>query len=293
LNHHKKVIAPILAVLIACPIQLLGQDTTSMPPAPSQPTQANAEVPKPHPLAVKRNSEGNLIVEEGTPLRLRLNRNLSSAEAKTGDRVDFEVLDPVKLGDTVVVEQGALAWATITDAEHKKTMGRAGKLNVNIDAAQMANGEKINLRAQKEAKGGGHVGAMTGAIVATSIVFFPAAPLFLFMHGKDITIPKGTEIIAYVNGDTVFSPLVPIPSTSAKTILSSSVTADLDINSTPDGAEIEIDGAFAGDTPSVVNVASGDHSVSLSKKGYSSWQKKVHVSSGKITIKAELEKSPQ
>jgi hypothetical protein len=42
---------------------------------------------------------------------------------------------------------------------------------------------------------------MTGAIVATSIVFFPAAPLFLFVHGKDITIPKGTEITAYVNGD--------------------------------------------------------------------------------------------
>jgi hypothetical protein len=42
---------------------------------------------------------------------------------------------------------------------------------------------------------------MTGAIVVTSIVFFPAAPLFLFMKGKDITIPKGTEITAYINGE--------------------------------------------------------------------------------------------
>ena len=40
---------------------------------------------------------------------------------------------------------------------------------------------------------------MTGAIVATAIVFFPAAPLFLLMKGKDITIPKGTEITAYIN----------------------------------------------------------------------------------------------
>ena len=40
---------------------------------------------------------------------------------------------------------------------------------------------------------------MTGAIVATSLVFFPAAPLFLFMHGKDITIPKGQEITVYTN----------------------------------------------------------------------------------------------
>jgi hypothetical protein len=38
---------------------------------------------------------------------------------------------------------------------------------------------------------------MTGAIVATAIVFFPAAPLFLFMHGKDIKrrpIPKGMAL---------------------------------------------------------------------------------------------------
>ncbi|MCZ2149897.1 MAG: hypothetical protein LC126_19220 [Bryobacterales bacterium] len=37
--------------------------------------------------------------------------------------------------------------------------------------------------------------------MATAIVFFPAAPFFLFMHGKDTVIPKGTEITAYVNGE--------------------------------------------------------------------------------------------
>ncbi len=46
----------------------------------------------------------------------------------------------------------------------------------------------------------------TGAMVATGIVFLPAAPLFLFMHGKDITIPKGTEITAYVSGDMNLDP---------------------------------------------------------------------------------------
>jgi hypothetical protein len=80
-------------------------------------------------------------------------------------------------------------------------MARGGKLDVNIDYVRLVNDEKIALRAVKETKGGGHTGAMTGAIVATSLVFFPAAPFFLFMHGKDITIPKGTEITGYVQGD--------------------------------------------------------------------------------------------
>jgi hypothetical protein len=38
-------------------------------------------------------------------------------------------------------------------------------------------------------------------MVATAIVFWPAAPLFLLVHGKDITIPKGHEVTVYTNTD--------------------------------------------------------------------------------------------
>ncbi len=140
-------------------------------------------------------------------MRMRTKRNLSSADCKVNDQVDFEVLDAVALDGVTVIPQGGIAMGRVTESEHKKSMGRAGKLNITIESVKMTNGEKVALRAVKDAKGGGHVGAMTGAIVATSIVFFPAAPLFLFIHGKDITIPSGTEITAYVNGDTMFTPL--------------------------------------------------------------------------------------
>jgi len=123
-----------------------------------------------------------------------------------GDTVDFEVLDEVKVGDVVVIPQGATALATVTDVKGKKSMGRAGHLNVNVDYARAASGEKVILRGVQDTKAGGHVGAMTGAMVATSIVFFPAAPLFLFMKGKDILIPKGHEITVYVASDFKVDP---------------------------------------------------------------------------------------
>jgi len=41
-----------------------------------------------------------------------------------------------------------------------------------------------------------------------------------------------------------------------------------------------------------VSVSSGEHTIAVKKKGYSAWEKKVHVSSGKVTIKADLEKMP-
>ena len=146
-------------------------------------------------------ADEGFALHDATPVRLKLSRNLSSADAKVGETVDFEVLEDVKIGDSLIIARGGTAIATVTRAEKKKRMARGGHLDVNIDYVRLVNGDKLALRAVKETSGGGHTGAMTGGIVATSIVFFPAAPFFLFMHGKDTTIPKGTEITAYTNGE--------------------------------------------------------------------------------------------
>src|SRR5205823_4397249 len=121
--------------------------------------------------------------------------------AHVGDRVDFEVLEEVRVNDVLVIRKGALALATIMAAEAKKRMARGGKLGINIDDVKLVSGEKVALRAVNDVKGGGHTGAMVGGMVATGILFFPAAPFFLFMHGHEITIPKGTETTAYINGN--------------------------------------------------------------------------------------------
>ena len=146
--------------------------------------------PAPEQAATSPSSSNKFVLDDGTPVKLRLNRNLSSADAKTGDNIDFEVLEEVKVDDVVVIPKGNIALGTVTAAEHKKHMGRGGKLDIEIDYVKLADGEKATLRAIKETKGGGHVGAMTGAIVVTSLVLWPAAPFFLFMHGKDTTIPS-------------------------------------------------------------------------------------------------------
>src|SRR5437016_591081 len=244
-----------------------------------QPTQQTKDQPpaqKPEAVSLKQPLAFGL--EDGTPIKMRLTRNLSSADATTGDRVDFEVLEDIKVKDVIVVPRGGLALATITEAQHKRRMARGGKLNVNIDDVRLSDGEKAPLRAVREAKGGGHTGAMTGAIIGTAIVFSPAAPLFLFMHGKDITIPNGTEITAYINGDIPLDPKRFVAQTTAtpeagaapgQTTASAAVGqtgngADpalsvVDIKSTPDGAGITVDEKFMGSTPSSLRLTVGDH----------------------------------
>lgn len=181
-------------------------------------------------------------------------------------------------------------------------MARGGKLDINIDYVKLASGEKAALRAVKDMKGGGHTGAMVGGIVATSIVFFPAAPFFLFMHGKDTSIPKGTEITAYVNGDVKMDmakfqppspPTIPTQAEESGGPDQSAVPASarLNVESIPAGADIQIDGGFVGNTPSDVQVTEGDHTVSVKKSGFRDWERKLKVSAGSnIHLNAELEK---
>lgn len=225
---------------------------------------------------------------DGTAIKLRLGENISSETSKTGDSVPFEVTEEVMVDGVVVIPKGAQALATVTNAEPKRRMGRGGKLDVNVDSVRLADGEKAQLRAVKDTSGGGHVGAMTGAMVATAVVFFPAAPLFLFMHGKSVDIPKGTEVIAFVQGDmklemAKFAP-VPAADATATTAAASGLTIDASVPN----CDIEVDGSFVGNTPSTLNLAPGKHDIVVKKAGYKDWTRSMTVSSGVVRVSADM-----
>jgi hypothetical protein len=228
-------------------------------------------------------------------VKLRLSETISSSDAKVGQEIPFEVVEDISVDQVVVLPKGATAIATVTEADHKKSMGRAGKLNIAISYARLKDQQKVALRATKDTKGGGHIGAMTGAMVATSIVFFPAAPLFLFIHGKDTTIPQGTEIMAFVEGDMHLDMSkfgVAPPELAVAPSLAAPAQASLVIDSSPPSADIEIDGAFVGNTPSTVSVAPGSHQIAVKKKGFTDWTKTLNVTGGSVHLNAELEQAP-
>jgi PEGA domain len=246
------------------------------------PTTASAST-----VPVSPNPASPNTLLDGTAIKLRLAENLSSATAKTGQSVSFEVTEDVLVQGVVVLPKGAQALATVTEANTKKSMGRGGKLNVNVDSARLIDGEKVQLRAVQDNKGGGHVGAMTGAMVATAIVFFPAAPLFLFIHGKDITIPKGTEVTAFVEGDTKLDMAKFAPVAAGSTVVAAA-TSGLTIEASVPNCDIEVDGSFMGSTPSTLNLAPGKHEVVVKKTGYQDWTRSMMVGSGAVRINAEM-----
>ncbi len=89
-------------------------------------------------------------------------------------------------------------------------------------------------------------------------------------------------------------PAAPTPAVVAVAEVASKSAAvsvpKISVFSTPEGADIEIDGSFVGNTPSVVELAPGEHVVVIKKSGFRSWQRRLKVSGGEIKLTAELEK---
>ena len=156
--------------------------------------------------AVPQSAQSRFVLEDGTPVKLVLAETISSANQNKGNLVLFTVAEEVKVGDVIVIPKGANAWGTITTAKPKRELGRAGRLEVSIDKVRLADGEKAPLINVEGGNGDSHQARMATGIALTGVFAWPAAPLFLLIHGKDVTMPKGTQTMAFVQGDETLDP---------------------------------------------------------------------------------------
>jgi hypothetical protein len=277
----KNVFASIVLVVVLCLI--------NCPPAPAQNQQPAPNAPKPEKTAAK-------VILSDTPIKLRIMQTVSSGTAKVGDTVNFEVVQDIAVDDTAVVKQGAVAFGTVTVAHPKRSFGRAGQLSINIDFVRLANSDKLALRAVKAGNGGNHTASMTAAAVAAGIVFFPAAPLFFFIRGKNMVVPQGTEITAFVAANTELSPALfirpAITVLSANPSAAATELATVVFTSDPDSAEITLDGKFSGTTGSTLKLTPGEHQITIEKKGFQPWTRTISISPGSsVTVNAALIKA--
>jgi hypothetical protein len=254
----RPIVTVICALLIAAPTS--GAQQTAPQVLPHQATDG---------------SSTKLLLEDGTPIRLRLKRDLSSAVAKPGDNIDFVVSEEVKVGEVVVIPKGNPAVGTVTAAQSARRMARGGKLNIEIDYVRLADGEKATLRAVEETNGESHVGVMIALVILGGAVH-------LFEEGEDSMIPRDTEITAFVNGT------MHLESVKFKTAPVPPAVTRLHITSDPSGAGVWVDGNFVGNTPSEIEIAQGSHTITISKARCRTWEHTLVVSADKVTVAATL-----
>ena len=237
-----------------------------------------------------------VVLPEGTKLRVRMEQTISSATAEEGQVVELLVTDAVRTGDAVVIAEGARVTGTVTQALEKRRMGRAGKLDFSIDRVKTVDNKWLPLRYTVTRKSGQSHAVSTGILTAgAAVVFWPAAPVMLLRKGQDITINRGTAFEVYTDNNYALGNVdgsIPAAGTaSAASVVSSVATggsATISITSSVAGADIEVDGTFVGNTPTTLQLASGSHHVVVTK-GAKSWQRTVQVSGGStISLNAPL-----
>lgn len=81
-----------------------------------------------------------LHVPEGTPVHVRLKADLTTAQATRGNRVDFEVSQPVLVGGRLVIPAGAIAWGAVQVVKPDK------EVRFDIESVRLPSLKELRLR---------------------------------------------------------------------------------------------------------------------------------------------------
>ncbi len=230
-----------------------------------------------------------LVIPSGTKVTCRLDQALSSATAQEGQAVNLSVTEDVRIDDAVVIKQGATVFGTVVMAQEKRRMGRAGKLDFSIEKVRAADGEFIPLRYTPYKKNGEGKGVTTGVLTAgAAIVFWPAAPVFLLMKGKDVTVNKGITVDVFTDADHTMKSASRQQLPAVTSMAPAGDPVAITIESDVDGAEVEVDGAFVGSAPVTRRLMPGSHKVTV-RDGSQVWERTVMVQSGEtMRLKARF-----
>jgi hypothetical protein len=173
-----------------------GQPVAAPPAATAETPQAQALAPAPAAPTLTR-------LREGTEVDFTLDDALSSKTSAEGDKFSITTSEPIKLGDGSVIPVGFHGRGDVSAVERNGMMGKPGQLSVRLDYVMIGD-TKVHLRSNKSQEGKSN---QTNAVVLSLLI----TPLFLLMHGKEATIPKGSTIVGYVDSDVDLPTPIPAP----------------------------------------------------------------------------------
>jgi hypothetical protein len=132
----------------------------------------------------------NVVVPDALPFKITLAVDIP-ADADVGRPLRFAVSEDFKVGGTIVLAKGATVYGEISEAGKKKMFGFGGaRTSLKFTKAETPGGHTLNVRALAVKKGDG----VTQRPVDTGQ-----------RQPKDLAAAKGTEYIAYTDGEQTFS----------------------------------------------------------------------------------------
>lgn len=134
------------------------------------------------------------LLPANTEIHLRMLESVGSATHRRGDRFKLEVADVVELDGDVIIPAGTPAQGEVIHAAKAGMSGRAGELILVVRFLN-AGDQWVSLRSFSAGSGEDRYDLAAGLAVLGGI---PA----LFVNGKNLVIPAGSDVFAKVRADT-------------------------------------------------------------------------------------------
>ena len=133
------------------------------------------------------------VLRAGSEIRLRTMTELSSKDAKPGERFDLEVAEDVMLNGRTVIPAGSRAVGEVTQVKQKGMWGKSGKVDTRLMYVRVGD-QQVRISGQLGDKGKAGTAGVVGAIA-----FVPVAGFFV--TGTSGNIPRGTGAVGYLESD--------------------------------------------------------------------------------------------
>jgi hypothetical protein len=135
-----------------------------------------------------------------TPLRLRVEGEISSKTHVTGDKIVIILAESLRVTDTLAIPAGTRGVGEVVHSAKKGMGGKAGELLIAARTLDLAPGVSVPLRSFRiaPAKGKNQEGVATGLMVAGGAIGGIAA---MVMTGGSALIPDGSEAFAKTAAD--------------------------------------------------------------------------------------------
>jgi hypothetical protein len=194
----------VFLFLCACLTALAYQEPeTASPPNPVSQSRPSTPIP---PSTASSDSETQLppvVLRDGQEIVLRNLDPVTSAKAKVGDPVRFEIIRAISSEGVVVIPDGTIAAGTVQSVGKAGLAHHGGHLSMTIDTLKLPNRREVRLRAVESRKernfGWRDVGGAT--VIAATIYYAPLVPVYLLAKGDQASIPAGTRFTACLDGD--------------------------------------------------------------------------------------------
>ena len=108
-------------------------------------SQAQRTKPAPAPASAASPVAATAVLKAGTLVVLETTNPISSQNAQIGQSVPLRVKYDVKADGQTVIKAGSPATGQVSDAMHRKGMGKQGFVNIRATAMQAVDGQMVPL----------------------------------------------------------------------------------------------------------------------------------------------------